>query len=409
MPLIVLPLLVLASILSYGFGKLGGLLPLTLSNLLIFSGFSISVLYSMRIKTFLYNKYYLVFGAYILLATLAGAGGGVGSGIHFFSYYIIYSFTILTTIYLVGVESFFKLYIKFAIFLAAFAVFQVISDLIGFPYLNDLIRLYSENKNSSRSGGILRATSFASEPAVLGLYLLPVLVLSVFRLMGQSNLSQYISIKNACLILSAILMTFSLLVYLYVGMICTYYMVKSKNFIALSIGGVFLFAGVLGVNYSESINERVDELSRYEELIDSRQLSVFAIVSNLIVVKESMSTSPFMGTGAVSHGDKYDGLIHLYVEDGYSGIGLNRDDGASLYLRFLSEFGLIGLALYLFLLIKGGRGGKSFDGLAEIFLFSLILYGIRYGSINITLFWLFLSCFIFSLKHGGLVRFEFGR
>src|SRR5690606_6654855 len=83
----------------------------------------------------------------------------------------------------------------------------------------------------------------------------------------------------------------------------------------------------------------------------SLNTSSFTLLNNYLVAIESFKSSPIWGSGLGSHPasfDKYSLTKKFYLpfED------FNKADANSLLLRLLSETGLLGLGLFLFILIR---------------------------------------------------------
>lgn len=403
--------LLMLSICSYGFGKVNELLPVTLSNIFIFACFIYHIPRIIINRTFYYNNFLLFLLGFIVIGAILNTKySHFIDKFQFVIYYIIYSLAIISTIQKHGTERILKAYITVCIYISLLGLIQVASHLVGITVLNDLIRLLSENKSTSMSGAIIRATSIASEPALLGLYLLPALVLGISKLFGVREASQYITSRHAILVLAAAACTFSLIVYIYLLVIVLTVMIKQRKFflsIALSLFLVSLYGIAQNI---ESINSRITELSDSESIDSSENLSVVALNSNLKVTLESLNQNFFFGTGIASHAEKYESLVYGFYSSKLNGVGLNKDDAASMYLRVLSELGFIGFLIFysacaLYFLRKKY---SSNNFIQEIFLISFLLYGIRYGSINTPMFWFYLTCFLAGYaKKYGFIAFRF--
>lgn len=389
--------LLILSICAYGFGKLNDILPVTLSNVFIFICFFYHIPRIIHNRTFYYNNYLLLLLSFIIIGAIVNTKySHLIDKVQFIAYYIIYSLAIISTIQKHGPDKILRIYTKICFYLAIIGLLQVASYIVGFSLFNDAIRLLSENKNTSVSGLLVRATSIASEPAVLGIYLLPALVLSVSKLFGVKESSQFISRRHALVILAAAACTLSLIVYVYLLAIVLTVMIKQRKFF-LSIALSLFIAALYGVAQNiESINSRLTELSDSQSIDSSENISVIAFNSNLKVTEASLDSDFFFGTGIGSHAEKYESLVYGFYSANLNGVGLNKDDAASMILRTLSELGMIGFilfysasALYFF-----RKKYSSNNFIQEVFLISFLLYGLRYGSINTPMFWFYLTGFL---------------
>lgn len=397
--------LIILSIFAYGFGKLNDLLPVTLSNIFIFTCFLYHAPRIITNRVFYYNNFLLFLLGFIIIGAIINTKySHFTDKLQFIIYYIVYSLAIISTIQKHGPEKLLKAYTTACIYLSIIGLIQVVTYTVGVSALNDIIRLFSENKNTSTSGLLVRATSIASEPAVLGLYLLPALVLSISKLFGVREASQYISTRHSILILAASACTLSLIVYIYLLIIVLTVMIKQRKFflsIALTLFLILLYGVAQNI---ESINSRITELSGTENIESSENLSVIALNSNLKVTIASLNEDFFFGTGIVSHAEKYESLVYGFYSSKLNGVGLNKDDAASMYLRVLSELGVIGFLIFYsacaFYFSRKKYSSNNF--IQEAFLISFLLYGIRYGSINTPMFWFYLTCFLgcYAKKYG---------
>ncbi len=401
--------LFIASIFFYGFGKLNDSLPITVSNGLIFICFAYHVAGSVKKGYIYYSPFLIIFLLYALLSTILNIGSGsTFDKIQFFIYFFIYSFTAIAVVKKHDTETLIKAYMAFCFVISAIAVIQVSGDFAGLNFVNDMLRALSENKNSSYSGGLLRATSIASEPALLGIYLLPATALSIYRLLNISEVKKYSSTKISITIIIATLLTFSLVSYISLMMIVFSAIAKKNNIKAIAAILIILSALYAAATSVESINSRLTEVTASSGLASSDNLSVIAFNSNLKVTIYGLSENLFFGTGITSHPEKFDRFVGLFYSASTPGIGLNKDDAASMILRLLSELGIIGLVLYYHpAMLHLFRAKKESNHIVQsAFFISFILYGIRYGSINTPMHWLYFSVF-FTLHSAGLRRFRF--
>ena len=152
--------LLILSICAYGFGKLNDLLPVTLSNIFIFTCFIYHVPRIITNRVFYYNNFLLFLLAYIVIGAIINTKySHFTDKLQFIAYYIIYSLAIISTIQKHGPEKLLKVYTTVCIYLSVIGLIQVATYTVGISAFNDLIRLLSENKNTSTSGILVRATS----------------------------------------------------------------------------------------------------------------------------------------------------------------------------------------------------------------------------------------------------------
>lgn len=166
----------------------------------------------------------------------------------------------------------------------------------------------------------------------------------------------YYSYKNKAfpryvyqLILVSILLTGSsvVLISLGVGILLIPKRIKIVKLFALSSIVIVLFFA-LYYSYG-NFRLRVDDTSKgiVQKDLSGVNLSTFAILSNLYITSKSFEENPILGSGLGSHELSHD----KYIEeiDGISEFGnyinLNSKDANSLFLRVLSDMGLLGIVL----------------------------------------------------------------
>jgi hypothetical protein len=130
--------------------------------------------------------------------------------------------------------------------------------------------------------------------------------------------------------------------------------------------------------------------------ITSSDFSGYAIVSNVYVAYNSFIDTNFIGSGFNTHSLNYD----KYAGANFSGslIKLNKDDAASLYIRFFSEFGfilfiLLGVFLFKY---KIPFNHSNYYYINNLSLMMILSYGIRNGSYISVFLLLFISLYYLS-------------
>lgn len=105
---------------------------------------------------------------------------------------------------------------------------------------------------------------------------------------------------------------------------------------------------VTGINNIKEIqdNNKVNETIIYDQMANA---SSYALKSNLYIGIEKLKDNYLFGTGMFTHIDYYDYYMKVIYPDGY--YRLNYSDACSMFLRIFSEFGIIGLIIYITFLI----------------------------------------------------------
>ena len=144
-------------------------------------------------------------------------------------------------------------------------------------------------------------------------------------------------------------------------------------------------------NNDNNIKEEIT-LNNTENYIQeqSNNQSGFAIKSNYNIAIEKLKEGYYFGTGMFSHINYYDKYMSRIYPKGY--IRINYADACSMFLRIFSEFGIIGLIIYCFMLLKLLIKGFIKKDLFLLFILMLfVTQSIRLGEYN----WI-LNCFCFT-------------
>lgn len=131
---------------------------------------------------------------------------------------------------------------------------------------------------------------------------------------------------------------------------------KSSVLVIISIPAAF-FLMMLNNNFSMRVMDTIYGISNMD--VDNVNISSFALISNIFVIKNVLGTNFLFGTGLGNHILAYNDFISFLpsVEKYDNFVGLNARDANSLFLRMLSEIGVLGVLfiIYLFISIKPYR------------------------------------------------------
>jgi O-Antigen ligase len=153
---------------------------------------------------------------------------------------------------------------------------------------------------------------------------------------------------------------------------------------AVALMGIGVYA------LSPDFRMRLDDTKKSGQTFDvsGANLSTFALVSNAYVTLQSVKDHPLFGTGAGSHQLSYEKFISTLpgVEqwENTEFLEINAADANSLFLRVLSEFGLVGIALVLWFIwhyrAREGQGAESVSEAIWVYFFVKLLRGGVYFS-----------------------------
>jgi len=275
-----------------------------------------------------------------------------------------------------------------------FVFFALLQMVLYYSHLGNLYTfsfLGLKEVNLSTSGYFIRLFSLATEPAALCGILLPAIYLSINRII---NKEKQVSLRYAIIVIFVVLNTFSLIGYLYIfiALIMAFYYGGKISFgkIALLIFAMFIF--IILIMQAESIQQRVSEATSLDSIASSDNLSIMAVYSNILIMLEVLKEYPLLGGGIFNHPHFYDMYISMFYSGGAPRVELNKDEAASLYIRSLSETGILGfvslVGLLMYILKRCTRKG-CYNAYAISFALAFILLGIRAGSVNYIIIWFY--------------------
>jgi len=164
---------------------------------------------------------------------------------------------------------------------------------------------------------------------------------------------------------TAILFSLSSIGYFFV-MISLIFLPRKFN-VGLNVAAILisLFLGYLAYSISENVRIRVnDSMSSFVSLdVTGVNLSTYALVSNFYVTEKVFWNSPILGNGLGSHE-----LSHKKYIDNLPGAELIPDDlrllnstnAAALFLRIISDLGLLGVVLVFYFIKKNYANSDDF-------------------------------------------------
>ncbi|MDX2171826.1 MAG: hypothetical protein SFY56_01820 [Bacteroidota bacterium] len=271
------------------------------------------------------------------------------------------------------VKKIFKMYLNVSFFVCVLGLFQLVSYLVGFVYGYDFRILFPINKWGLSLGGLgVRINSVFSEPSYLGAYIAPAFFIAIYQVITRT--SNFMSIKKSLVIIVCYLLSASsvgyLGVFLCVILLTLNYGAVRYFLIAIPLV-VILF--ITAYNNTEEFKVRVDGINElfFQDIMDEKVYqgetsfgrlrrikdflkrvhgSSFVLYNNYNAAKQNFIENPFFGTGLGSHEfafEKYN--LASKIGNIYE---FNVTDANSMFLRTVSEVGLIGVVFLIFFVIK---------------------------------------------------------
>ncbi len=229
----------------------------------------------------------------------------------------------------------FGLYVKFAFLSAVFGIVQVVLSFGGIQILQKQLG---------------RLDSIAYEPSHYAAILVPALVFTFFHF---KQYKQYFIVMMLALVL-----TFNLTGYLaFLLVVSIAYL--NPVYIMLSLPILYYLVFHVLVNFNENFNMRIvdtlavfrGDVSVLNRTVDANGTTV-SLYSNLMVAEENLKKGNIFGSGLGGHQEMY----YRYYENSPFRFNwhyeLNAPSGHCLTNRVFSEFGLVGLILYIIYLAR---------------------------------------------------------
>lgn len=261
--------------------------------------------------------------------------------------------------------------------------------------------------NQSDVSEFLRIHVVFDEPGYFACFLIP----AVATVMVDEKERSRVGLANVCGLIVAMLLTFATIGYFGIGIavlfrFCTFLSSRKRigQFIGVSVVALFVVCWIANSEsklvedvrmkffetYSNVLNDEVDEF-------ESLNLSTFASLSNLWVARHAPSR--LFGTGLGTHEISYDKSGYSprredFVGDPETGLGYNYTDAYSLATRIYSEFGLVGIALFVVWLIARFNKGSAINVGVFAYLLSMCVRGghyFRYGMVFFVIIYSFTS------------------
>ena len=275
----------------------------------------------------------------------------------------------------------FNYYIKFCSFLLFIGLIQIIFFQIGFEPGYDLRIFFGLNKWSLVTrGGILgiKFSSFLTEPAQLAIVTVPIVFISLNNLIfNESNFIKH-KVINITLLILYVLITSATG---FIGLLICLIIIAIRNKIYNIFLGLIPSLTFLIVLYNNvpDFKIRVDaglELNKsFENDIqrDIANTSTFTLYDNYIVTYNNFLENPLIGSGIGSHQYAFDKFSLTKKYSNLNVFANNSKDANSLFLRIISETGLLGVLFLFFILYKGISTMNKLNKVEYIVSVSLLL------------------------------------
>lgn len=258
--------------------------------------------------------------------------------------------------YSLNIEYIFRLYLKGILIASVIGSIQAISFRIGFTAGYNYRWIF--NKWGSVPGGIagIRINSVFSEPAQFAIMLSPATLVAIHHLFMRNYV--FLTRNQCVLVLVIMLLTSSSTGYIgffIIALLLTLNYGKLLNLlfgiIASLLIGTFLYKQV--PEFKSRVDTSMGLWQDQNFSLENVNTSSFVLYNNFHIALENFKDNPIAGSGLGSHAVAFDKYT-LTKKQGILDFSFNKADANSMFLRIVSEMGLMGI-IFIF-----GFIGKNF-------------------------------------------------
>lgn len=268
------------------------------------------------------------------------------------------------------VKRIFRMYVFLAFFVALEGLLEEVLNLNGI-HINEKMR--------ETTSGFYRIFGIAGEPYFLAVILLPSMFYSFYKMTIFERInSKYNNYLIVVALFTCFVFTFSSAGFIGIAGIFIFWL-YNKNYLSLTNWKIILlpiFIGLFVIAFSNlqsqwkefniKFNQTLDAFatnSTKKEDINELNTSSFALYSNYTIAKASFIERPLTGTGLGTHEANYKKhFSRFFDEDFVVRYGVfNTADANSMFVRLMSETGLMGLILFFTFLFKNFIRKKGYN------------------------------------------------
>lgn len=328
---------------------------------------------------------------------------------------ILFSVTLFSfvSVYRDRIVNIIQIYYKFVLILACIGIVQcVFFTLFGFTFKPQNII-----SGKSFGGGVdpfvpeiigllPRAVGLSTEPAHYAVLMLPGIYIAFLVFVGRASKIGIYDKSIALIVLVGFVLSFSMVGYF--GLALCLLSVFSGSLGGKLLPKIFISIFFIGLIFFISLTDLASKITTLPSMFSnienfeytSSDLTGFALASNLVVAREGLIKSHYLGTGLGTHKDNYDQVIYKLFSDSQVVFQLNRENAGSLFIRLPSECGILGLFGFVFFLYYYHLGKKIIDSpyklINNLSLIILIGFAFRNGEYLSVFLWFFMAIYFYT-------------
>lgn len=304
------------------------------------------------------------------------------------------------------VEYLFGTYLKWAYIIILIGVVQLISFYLGFKPGYDYSWLLNKWGVVVDPDEGLRVNSIFSESSQFAIVVSPAVFIAIYNLLMRKRI-YYKNYQSVLIVITVILSTSSMAI---VGIFIAIALITLNHgkFINLLVAILFLvIISRLFYTYLPNFQSRVDSATGLwidkEFTIENVNNSSFILYNHWHVAVENFKNYPLFGTGLGSHPVAFD-KYSLTLLDEIIDVTFNKADANSMFLRLLSETGLMGVLFILYIIFKSfvrrdfNYPDSNYWIISNAILVLIILYLLRQGNYFINGFPFFVWMYYYTKK-----------
>lgn len=303
---------------------------------------------------FLVDLFYTING-YNKLSNLIKFFAGTGATFLFFYYYV--------KEFDYDVKRLFTFYMKCCVFTCIHFFLQLFFFKIGFEPGYDVTILTGRQNVGMDPDYEFLPASFLGEPSGIATVLSPAFFVGLHNLLKLRRV--FIGFLESLIIVLAVVFSFSSTGYIAVFATLVLLLINYANIKTVMLATIIGFSGFLLLYQSvPRFRLRFDDARDvfiHKQIHDPKQLkngSVMILFNNLQVSLNNLSAHPLFGTGFGSHPAAFD-RYNEFSEDEVWWAEMNKEDACSMFIRLMSETGILGLVLLFFFLVRFGVSRQS--------------------------------------------------
>lgn len=314
-------------------------------------------------------------------------------------YYYVYLY------YGKNLKRIFQVYLKWSYWVSIIGLIQVVSYNVRFKPGYDFHWIL--NKWGAIEGGLMgiRVNSIFPEASQFAIVMGPAVYVSIYNLLHKNSFT--LTKTHAVVILISVFLSTSSTGYL--GIMISFLLASDGIRLRYIVFGGLFSIVAFNVIYSNvpEFKIRVDAaiaLWVYQDFkIENTNTSSFVLYNNYHIATTVLESHPIFGAGLGSHEVAYDRYSLTNNMAAFKeGFAFNKSDANSLFLRLLSETGLLGVGFMILVLVRGYVGKQQnhllfeYRIVGQASLVIILLYLLRQGNYFINGFPLFVYIYYFN-------------